>query len=176
MRVLIVYGSKMGGTAGIADMIGDAFTRQGAHADVVRAEDARAPESYDAVIVGSALYAFRWRRAAAGFVRQYSETLRAKPTWFFSSGPLDDSASAADLPPTRQVDRLMARAEARGHKTFGGRLKPDAEGFPARAMAKTHAGDWRRPDEIEAWVAGIAAELGLTQNAVNVPQPVGAGR
>jgi hypothetical protein len=53
----------------------------------------------------------------------------------------------------------MARIGARGHQTFGGRLAPDARGFPAAAMAKTRAGDWRNRDEIRRWAAEIAAAV-----------------
>jgi menaquinone-dependent protoporphyrinogen oxidase len=43
--------------------------------------------------------------------------------------------------------------------TFGGRLPADAKGFPASAMAKTHAGDWRDPERIRGWAAEVAMEL-----------------
>jgi hypothetical protein len=32
--------------------------------------------------------------------------------------------------------------------TFGGRLAADAKRFPAAAMARTHAGDWRQPSRV----------------------------
>ena len=54
----------------------------------------------------------------------------------------------------------MRRVNARDHVTFGGRLAPDAKGFPASAMAKKKAGDWRDPTQVKAWVHGIAAQLG----------------
>jgi len=50
----------------------------------------------------------------------------------------------------------MERVGARGHITFGGRLSPDAKGFPASAMAKNRAGDWRDPAQVRAWVRFIA--------------------
>jgi menaquinone-dependent protoporphyrinogen oxidase len=57
------------------------------------------------------------------------------------------------------VRELLERIGARGHVTFGGRLAADAKGFPASAMAKTHAGDWRDPDRIRGWAAEVAMEL-----------------
>ncbi len=161
MKILIVYGSKMEGTSGIASMLGTALMTCGVHADVVRAEDAVPPRSYDAVIVGSGLYAGRWRHPARQFVTRNTKTLLEIPTWFFSSGPLDDSARAHDIPATRQVTRLMGRVGARGHMTFGGRLLPDAKGFPASSMARTHAGDWRDPEQIKEWARRIVEELRL---------------
>jgi menaquinone-dependent protoporphyrinogen oxidase len=53
----------------------------------------------------------------------------------------------------------MDRVDSRDHATFGGRLAPDAQGFPASAMAKTNAGDWRDADHVGRWVASIAADL-----------------
>jgi hypothetical protein len=50
----------------------------------------------------------------------------------------------------------MERVGAVGHATFGGRLSPDAHGFPASARAKTRAGDWRNPARIRAWAVDIA--------------------
>jgi menaquinone-dependent protoporphyrinogen oxidase len=78
--------------------------------------------------------------------------------WLFSSGPLDGSAPE-EIPTVPQVQALSDRVGARGHVTFGGRLPADAKGFPASAMAKTHAGDWRDPARIRAWAAEVAAEL-----------------
>lgn len=81
------------------------------------------------------------------------------PVWFFSSGPLDDSADREEIPPTTPVAVLAERVGARGHVTFGGRLEPGAKGFPASAMAKTSSGDWRNPDRIRSWALRLAAEI-----------------
>lgn len=64
MPVLIVYGSKRGGTAGLAEMIGDALVADGLAADVRPARTSESPTSYDAVIVAGALYASCWHRDA----------------------------------------------------------------------------------------------------------------
>jgi menaquinone-dependent protoporphyrinogen oxidase len=140
MRVLVAYGTKTGGTAGIADMIGTTLAGAGLHVDVSPAEPRMDIAGYDAVIVGGGLYAGRWHRP---FLKQHAAMLRTKPVWLFSSGPLDDSASVREIPPVRWVQRWMERIGARGHATFGGRLLPDANGFVASAMAKTRSGDWR---------------------------------
>ena len=78
--------------------------------------------------------------------------------WLFRSGPLNGSAAEA-IPPVPQVQELLERIGARGHVTFGGRLPADAKGFPASAMAKTYAGDWRDPERIRGWAAEAAMEL-----------------
>lgn len=159
MRVLVIFGSKRGGTAGLADMIGDALTQAGCEVFVCPADGVADFVGVDAVIVAGALYANRWHRDARRFVRRNAEALRGLPVWLVSSGPLDDSAERQDIPPTKQVQRLVDAVGARGHVTFGGRLARDVRGFPASAMAKTKAGDWRNPAHVARWVETVVHQL-----------------
>jgi menaquinone-dependent protoporphyrinogen oxidase len=162
MRVLIAYGTKRGGTAGLARMIGGALAPE-ATVDVLPAGKVDSLDPYDAVIVAGSLYMNRWHRDARRFVRRHAEALRCRPVWFVSSGPLDDSAREHEIPPVPRVEKLMASVGARGHVTFGGRLEPDAVGFPASAMAKTRAGDWRNRAHVRSWTQGVLADLALSQ-------------
>ena len=139
MEVLIAYGSKRGGTAGLAEMIGQELAASGVQVTVVPAREVQSIGAADAVVVAGALYASRWQRDARRFVRRFAEELRRRPVWLVSSGPLDDSATTGDIAPVKQVAAAMASVGARGHVTFGGRLEADASGFPARAMAKKMA-------------------------------------
>ena len=159
MRVLVSFGSKRGGTEGLATMIGDALSEAGCDVAVRPARQAGELGGIDAVIVAGALYANRWHRDARRFVRRNAPALRELPVWLVSSGPLDDSAEKRDIPPTPQVAKLLHRVGARGHVTFGGRLEPDAKGFPAGAMAKKRAGDWRSPAHVRRWVTAVVDEL-----------------
>ena len=159
MRVLVTFGSSCGGTQGLAEMAADGLRDEGFTVDVLPPGQVRQLAGYDAVIVGGALYAYRWHKAARRFVKRHAAELRQRPAYFFSSGPLDDSASRGDIPPVRGVRALMERAGARGHATFGGRLTPDAKGFPASAMAKKQAGDWRDPARVRDWTRTVAAQL-----------------
>ena len=159
MRVLIAYGSKRGGTQGLAEMVADSLRAEGHGVEVRRASEARRLEGYDAVIVGGALYAFRWHKDARRFVRRHADELRKLPVFFFSSGPLDDSATERDIPPVKGVQAMMDRVGAKGHVTFGGRLSAHARGFPASAMAKKQSGDWRDPMQARSWARSVSAEL-----------------
>jgi menaquinone-dependent protoporphyrinogen oxidase len=159
MRFLVVYGSKRGGTAGIATMIADALNASGHVADVRNAGERAPLGDYDAVLVGGSLYGDRWHKDARRFIKRNTDGLRRLPVWLFSSGPLNESARE-DVPPVSQVRVLLARIGARGHVTFGGRLLPDAKGFIASRMARTHAGDWRDEERIRAWALACAAEVG----------------
>lgn len=159
MRVLVTWGSKNGGTEGIGRILGTALAGHGIEVITTPVDQVKELRDFDAVIIGGALYANRWPSSVRRFVNSHIEPLRKRPVWFFSSGPLDDSAERAEIPPPMQVAVLAERVGAKGHVTFGGRLAPDVKGFPASAMAKKLSGDWRNPDRIRAWAAGLAAEL-----------------
>ncbi|WP_223637807.1 flavodoxin domain-containing protein [Corallococcus sp. EGB] len=159
MRILITYGSKLGGTREIAELLARVLRDEGLAAEVLPPEAVEHVRAYDAVIVGGGLYANHWHRKARRFVHRHFHELRERPVWFFSSGPLDDSAAHERIPPIAQVQALMERVGARGHATFGGRLEPDARGFIARSMAREHAGDWRDPEQVARWARSVAAEL-----------------
>jgi menaquinone-dependent protoporphyrinogen oxidase len=171
MRVLVTWGSKRGGTAGIGQMLAAALETHGINVVAAPAAEVHAVAGFDAAIVGGALYANRWHASARRFINHNAQSLRKIPTWLFSSGPLDDSADQTVIPPTRQVAVLAERVGARGHVTFGGRLTPDAQGFPASAMAKKHSGDWRNPDRIRAWAAELADSLPAAKPGTAIDHP-----
>lgn len=174
MKALVVYGSERGGTAGLAQMIGAAFQREGWDAEVRDAGLDLPLGNADIVVVGGALYLNRWHKAARSFVRRHAGGLTQLPMWMFSSGPLDDSARAGDLAPVPQVQELARLVEARGHMTFGGRLEAGARGFLARSMAKNNSGDWRDPAQVAEWVHEIVHELTPAEVVAAAPAAVRA--
>jgi menaquinone-dependent protoporphyrinogen oxidase len=159
LHVLVTYGSKRGGTAEIARSIAEVLRARGIVVDCLDAARVTNVDDYDAFVVGGALYMLRWHRAARRFVSRFLPALRARPVWFFSSGPLDDTASTNAIRPTKNVARLMERVQARGHATFGGRLLHDATGFIAASMAKKNAGDWRDWTHVETWAAQVSDQI-----------------
>lgn len=152
MHVLVAYGSKQGGTAGLADWLGSSLEKRGFEVDVRPARGVGDLSEYDAVVVGGALYAFMWHKDSKWFVRRHRKELTEVPVWLFSSGPLDDSATEKEIPPVRFVRRTMERLGARGHTTFGGRLPPEYKG-------PLPVGDWRSEAHVDEWAGAIADDL-----------------
>ena len=156
---LVVYGSKRGGTAGLAQMIGAELQRHGWEVVVQDAAQPAELRGVDLVVIGGALYMNRWHKAARSFARRREPALRTIPVWLFSSGPLDDSARSGDIAAVPQVQEIARRLAARGHMTFGGRLAADAKGFGARSLAKKYAGDYRDRAQVAAWVRQLVHDL-----------------
>ncbi|MEU0438091.1 flavodoxin domain-containing protein [Streptomyces sp. NPDC006290] len=159
-KILVAYGTTNGSTARIAETVAEVLCKEGMSAEALPAGSVTSVEPYDAVVVGGGLYAGRWHKDARRFVRRHRRALVGLPLWFFSSGPLDASASERDIPPVPGVKRAMARLDVTEHVTFGGCLEEGAKGFIARKIVSSgKGGDFRDFERIEAWAAGIGAEL-----------------
>src|SRR5947208_10864170 len=76
MKALIVYGTKNGGTSGLAHMIAEDFEREGWRADVRDAADAPGIGDVDVVVVGGGLYAGRWVRSVRHWAHRHLSTLK----------------------------------------------------------------------------------------------------
>ncbi len=156
-RVLVAYATKLSSTRDVAEAIGEELRAAGHEVDVRLVGEVRQID-YDAVILGSALYAATWLSEANRFVARHVAALQALPVWLFSSGPLDSRLAASNPPITRHAAEATAPIGARGHHTFGGRLAPDAPLSP-QVMATHAIGDFRNWAAMRAWARSIAAEL-----------------
>ena len=153
-RVLVVYGSRHGGTQGIAERIGEVLRARGLDATVRSAASVSDAEirGADAFVVGSGVYMGSWLDEPLNFMARHKDTLSARPLWLFSSGPLPGSTKdklAADpienaLGPNagpgsggqKKVEALSAATGPRAHRVFMGRYNPDdeAKNLPERFM------------------------------------------
>jgi menaquinone-dependent protoporphyrinogen oxidase len=159
MRILVTAASRHGSTREIAAAIAEALVQRGHEAEACPIEGA-APEGYDAVVLGSAVYTGRWLKPARAFAERHAAELAARPVWLFSSGPLGPPEHLVPEGEAVDVAALMETTRARGRRVFAGRLhKPDL-GFGERAMvAAVHApeGDFRDWAAIDAWAGEIAS-------------------
>jgi menaquinone-dependent protoporphyrinogen oxidase len=161
--VLVAYASKMGGTKGIAESIGAELTVSGLTVTVRDAAAVDDVDGYDAVVVGSAIYASRWRPDAVAVLKLLAartDEFRPIPIWLFHSGPCGNNAGDQVPAPTK-VSRLARRIGAAAPITFGGRLEPGtAQGFLARRMATgSMAGDFRDFEQVRGFAARVADRL-----------------
>lgn len=160
MTVLLSAASKHGGTIRIAETIADALRGAGLEVEMVEPERVGDVSRYDAVVLGSAIYMGQWLRSAKELVRRQDAALRDRPLWLFSSGPLGEPLTPAEVP--QEVADLARLLGARDHHLFGGRLDRSRLGLAEKAilaMVKAPEGDFQPLDEVRAWAAGIAASI-----------------
>jgi menaquinone-dependent protoporphyrinogen oxidase len=164
-RVLVVVASRHGATAEIGQALARGLATPAARprelsAITVPASQLPDPAAFDAVVLGSAVYAGRWLDQAREYAAHHAAALRLRPVWLFSSGPIGEPPFPADEP--HDVAPISALTGARAHRVFPGRLDPSLLGFGERAMAtamRAPVGDFRDWDAVSAWAAEIAKDL-----------------
>ena len=160
MRVLITAATKHGATGEIAQVIGEALCERGLDPTVLEPERVDTVDGYDAVVLGSAVYAGHWLKPARELVARCGDALAARPVWLFSSGPIGEPPYPPDEPyDTATLTGLLA---PRGHRVFPGRLEPSRLSAPERAVVtamRAPVGDFRDWPAVEAWAAGIAGAV-----------------
>ena len=165
MTVLVTYASKHGSTGGIAEAIATTLDDHGIGTEVLPVDAVGDVGSYDAVVLGSAIYVGRWLKQATEFARRHRALLAQRPLWLFSSGPLGTDVVDDEEQP-KELAELRETLAPRDHRLFYGALTKDALGFGERMIVKAvkaPEGDFRDWDEIRAWAATIAD--GLAQGA-----------
>jgi menaquinone-dependent protoporphyrinogen oxidase len=164
-RVLVTYASKYGGTAEIAEKIGQVLRQAGLPTDVLPTTRVGDLGAYKAVVLGSGVYIGRWRKEAVAFVKANEKALAGQPVWLFSSGPTGEGdplklTSGWRLPGALQevVDRIGPRDVA----VFHGVLDANKLNLIDKWMiknVKAPMGDFRDWEAITAWATGIADAL-----------------
>jgi menaquinone-dependent protoporphyrinogen oxidase len=171
MSVLVTCASKHGSTREIGHRIAERLRERGIDVDERPIADASDPAPYDAVVLGSAVYAGSWMKEASGFARRYDATLTERPTWLFSSGPTGTGEDHAVS--DKQMDRLRETVNPRDHRIFGGVLDTDALGFMERKivrMVKSPEGDFRDWEAISGYADEIADTLGRKAVLTTAPR------
>ena len=180
-RVLVAYASRHESTAEIATVIATELDRARCRADLQEVRLVDDLTSFDAAVIGSALYLARWDAAAVDLVRRERAALAAIPTWLFSSGPVGAGPATARPQRLPQPEDVAALAEEIGahSTTFGGRVDPAVGDFEMEILATAGlAGDWRDFRRIRSWARTVATDVLARQQAevpVREPGPSGRG-
>ena len=179
MSILVAYATKHGSTGGIAERIAERLRAAGLDAEALPVKSVRDVASYDAVILGSALYMFHWMKEARSFASRNRRAMVGKPVWLFSSGPIETKLDAQGRGPLevsgpKEIDELGEMLQPSDHRVFFGSWSREyrpiglverlATAMPAAkaAFPDNDLRDWPR---IDAWADGIAVELKTTAGA-----------
>jgi menaquinone-dependent protoporphyrinogen oxidase len=160
VKVLVSVATRHGATRQIADCIAEELEGLGLRAHVLDPELVFDLTGYDAVVLGSAVYAGRWLPAARKLVDRTEADLRRVPVWLLSSGPIGDPAKPT-IPPADALETTR-RIGARDHQLFEGKLDRNQLGMAERAIVRVvgaKSGDYRQWPAIAAWGRSIADAL-----------------
>jgi menaquinone-dependent protoporphyrinogen oxidase len=135
--VLVSAASGHGSTTEIARVIGGTLADNGITVDIVPPEAVDSVEDYDAVILGSAVYAGRWFAPARNFAIRFRDPLATRPVWLFSSGLVGDPSrklvQSMEEDPA-DVTRIRQATQVRDHRMFVGKLDPQALSIGAASL------------------------------------------
>jgi menaquinone-dependent protoporphyrinogen oxidase len=161
MHILIAYASRHGSTKEIAEAIANTLRLRGIAVDVSDVVTAGRVNTYDAVILGSAVYAGHWMSSAVTFATIYRSELASRPTWLFSSGPIG-MPRKPDAGKAVQLEHALLSIGARGHRVFAGKIDKRTLTFGEHALfiaLRGQEGDFRDWNEINSWAASVADAL-----------------
>jgi menaquinone-dependent protoporphyrinogen oxidase len=160
MRALVAVASRHHATYEIGARIAATLTDAGLPAEVRRPGEADRLDGYDAVVLGSAIYAGQWMSSATALAKRLRAELGERPIWLFSSGPLGDPPlPAGDPPGVRAIIELVWPC---GHRAFPGRIDPAEVHLAEKALLRevgAPSGDFRDWTAIDAWATEIATAL-----------------
>jgi menaquinone-dependent protoporphyrinogen oxidase len=167
MTILVAYASKYGATQQIAERIAATLTESGLEAEPHAMKSVTDVTTYDAFVLGSAIYFGHWLREGVAFVERNRHAFASHPVWLFSSGPLGtpnaDTRAAVD---PNQITALLESLKPRDHRVFFGALDHTRFGFRDRLIRALPAGkkllvdgDFRDWNDVERWAKDIAVSL-----------------
>jgi menaquinone-dependent protoporphyrinogen oxidase len=163
-KVLVLYATRAGSTREIAESICKTFIACGMEAEPLPVKNARSPEGYDAVILGTAVRMGMLMPEMVRFVRKKKTLLSRHVVAAFAvclsikkETPEHHPAAGDYLDPLRRELPLVSEV------LFAGTMEYSKLGFIARfiveRMVKTPEGDFRDWEEIERWTSTLIDQL-----------------
>ncbi len=156
-NVLVSAASRHGATVEIADTIAATLRECGLETEVHPPEEVPNVARYDAVVLGSALYAGRWLRPARELLERSSDRFADRMVWLFSSGPVGDPPRPEDDPV--DLPQMLETTSAIEHRIFAGCLNRKKLTIPEKLLAtvfRVPDGDYRDWTAIQSWAHTIA--------------------
>lgn len=159
-KTLIVYQSKTGSTTEIAKYMQTQLKEKGIDTDLILANQNVDLKSYQSIIIGSPIYAGRWKKECTKFVEIHQKELQKKNVYFFSVGMSFDSNDPKKIAEADQYlerERKMIAIKSEGR--FMGRMDFSKLSFFERLLVKMMGSkneDKRDWEKIKNWINQIS--------------------
>lgn len=165
MNVLVAYASKYGATAEIAQKLGEVLRNAGLEVGVFPADQVRDVKPYDAVVLGSAVYAGSWMKPVVELLQTQEQDLATRSVWLFSSGPTGEGDPVEIMHGWRYpeaLEPLLQRIHPRSIAFFHGKIDLEKMHWGEKLIVKAlraKTGDFRDWKAIQAWARDIVLAL-----------------
>jgi menaquinone-dependent protoporphyrinogen oxidase len=165
VHVLVGYASRHGSTREVAERIAARLRTSGHDVDVAELRGTEPADPYDAVVVGSAVYAGKWLGGASTYLRFNAAVLAQRPVWTFTVGSLAGQGGMlrrVTWPDAQDLEAVQRGVQLQEHRFFAGVMDrsalPHLQRWAFRAVGGRF-GDFRPWAEIDAWADAIGAAL-----------------
>lgn len=161
-RVLVVYASKAGSTAEIAEKIGEALAERSFAVDVLPISMVKNLSQYRAIILGSAIRTGKILPEAMSFIQKNQDMLHTVPFSLFAvclTLKKDDEINRKTV--REYLEPVFQLIEPVSVGLFAGALNLRRLGMVERMMIKAlkaAEGDFRKWDQIETWAHAIPTQ------------------
>lgn len=166
VKVLVGYATNYGSTREVAEAVAAVLEESGYAVDTQPLREVVRLEVYQAVVMGAALYMFRWHKDAKRFLSRHRKLLAEKPVAVFALGPTHDPFDEQEWRESQsQLDKELGGYpwfKPVENKLFGGKFDPQLLKFPLNKMAGSEpATDIRDWEAIRAWAGGLPELFGF---------------
>jgi menaquinone-dependent protoporphyrinogen oxidase len=164
--VLVAYATRYGSTQEVAEAVTETLRKSGLEVEMQPMKKVRTLEGYRAVVLGAALYMYRWHKDARRFLSRHRKALVELPVAIFALGPVKDPPDEEEWRNSHdQLDSELAKhpwLKPVAVEILGGKFDPALLRFPLNVFAGSEpASDIRDWEAIGAWAGDLAAKLGL---------------
>lgn len=161
---LVGYASRAGSTAEVAEAVGLVLRESGASVDVLPVDDLKSIAGYDAVVLGTAIWAGKPLPEMRRFVAEQQDTLGRLPVACFilcdtlkEDTPANRQVALGYAAPLRAIQESVSPGLFAGARNFS-KLHPLLRWFLMRVL-RLAEGDWRDWSRIRAWAAELSVCL-----------------
>jgi menaquinone-dependent protoporphyrinogen oxidase len=164
-RILVVYVSRKGSTAGIAQAIGKELISEGYAVDVSEMKSVTSLSGYNAVVIGAPVYTGKVTGDVAAFVAANKDALSRLPVAGFVTGIAPVYPKTGDVKVfIDQLGAALAPISPVAVTMFAGSLDAGKMNFVERSLTslmKVPTGDFRDWNAIAAWARTLPEKMGL---------------
>lgn len=162
--VLVTYASRFGPTRDIARAITATLTDEGLPGAMQPMATVDGLEPYGAVVMGAALYMYRWHEGARRFLTHHRRSLMRRPVAVFAWVPVKDPHDGEAWEAARaRLDKDLAWygwLKPIAVQLFGSSFDATELHVPLDDVADDHGADVREWEVIRSWARGLGASLG----------------
>lgn len=162
-NILIVYATRSGSTAEVAQAIAEEFKKKGAIVDVCNAKDTPTVKGYTAVVIGSSIRYGSWLPEAITYIKSNKEYLSNVPVAYFNCGIFivqKDPQKQAEVEKYNNAAKAIVKPVAEA--SFAGKIDMSKLSFIDKNITKAIGisnGDKRDFSTIRQWAQELYPQL-----------------